>query len=227
MDHPGANLGTEVSEASRLVTRQIISGQLLPGQRIKIRELAAQSGIGPTTMREGVSRLVGCGFVLAFDQRGYRVSELNAADLAVILLLKEALEAALSREALVKADTSWRTNVLGVLHRLERARLSESANADFPWALYEADKAFHFALLSGCGSPLGMRMWSGFYDQCVRYMVATAFSGSVGHFIERVQSIDEHRNLVQAFTAGDGASALEALARHNVKDMAGISLPLA
>src|SRR5881227_3354643 len=56
----------------------ILSTQLLPGQKLHIAGLAKQFSVSLAAVREALSRLVADGLVQASDQRGFRVSPVSA-----------------------------------------------------------------------------------------------------------------------------------------------------
>ena len=65
---------TLADRAAQVVGEEILSGRLAAGSRLHIRQLAERTGIGPTPLREGLSRLLARGLVVAVEQRGFRVA---------------------------------------------------------------------------------------------------------------------------------------------------------
>ena len=72
---------TMASVLADTILRDIVSGALAPGSKLKIRELADRYQAGVIPLREAVSRLAMSGFVEAEDQRGFRVTPVSRADL--------------------------------------------------------------------------------------------------------------------------------------------------
>ncbi len=75
---------------TRLVDR-IQSGELLPGTRLKIEELAVEFGVSRTPVREAISKLTQDGFVVQRHNSGPRVAAFNRRDVAEIIRTNEVL----------------------------------------------------------------------------------------------------------------------------------------
>ena len=97
---------TQAAIAAETISTMILSGDLKGGERLNIRDLVKQTGIGATPLREGVSRLIDRGFVKALDRRGFRVTETSAEDRLVNFMNwapHDPREAALGFDAVHKA----------------------------------------------------------------------------------------------------------------------------
>ena len=84
--HGGEVSGADTlsERAAGMLERDILAGKLLPGSRLAIAELAQHYDIGATPLREGLSRLVSRGLIVAIGQRGFRVASVSREDLADI-----------------------------------------------------------------------------------------------------------------------------------------------
>src|SRR5579863_10461058 len=109
---------TERAESS--LEAAIVKGQLLPGMKLRIAEIAKQFGVSATPMREALSRLVSRGLVVAVGQRGFRVAPTSAEDLADITVTRVALESAALRRAVRVGDARWEGEIISSLHQLKR-----------------------------------------------------------------------------------------------------------
>ncbi|WZB63375.1 GntR family transcriptional regulator [Achromobacter xylosoxidans] len=69
---------TAASALANDIRADIISGHLPPGGRLRIKELCERYGSGAIPLREALSRLATSGFVVAEDQRGFRVADVSA-----------------------------------------------------------------------------------------------------------------------------------------------------
>jgi len=67
----GAGTDTLSERAAGMLERDILAGKLLPGSRLAIAELAQHYDIGATPLREGLSRLVSRGLIVAIGQGAY------------------------------------------------------------------------------------------------------------------------------------------------------------
>src|ERR1700727_1107831 len=77
----------------------IVTGQLRPGARLPIEELAERLEMSPMPIREAVRRLHAAGLVKNIPHRGARVTELSITDLAEVYEARLALEVPAIRHA--------------------------------------------------------------------------------------------------------------------------------
>ena len=61
----------------------ILAGQLRPGQRLKVSELAAEHGVSPNVVREALNRLTGEQLVRAEPKIGFTVTDLSLGGLPI------------------------------------------------------------------------------------------------------------------------------------------------
>src|SRR6185369_8530624 len=65
--------GSQIEDAYRRLRDDIISGALVPAEKLRIEHLRQRYGIGASALREALSRLVSDGLVECEAQRGYWV----------------------------------------------------------------------------------------------------------------------------------------------------------
>jgi DNA-binding GntR family transcriptional regulator len=207
-DPPSSDTLSE--RAANLLQRDILAGHLAPGARLGIVDLAQRYEIGATPLREGLSRLVSRGLIVAIGQRGFRVAAVSEEDLRDITRIRTVVEVEALRLAMTQGGDAWEAEVLAALHRLRRhvermgARFSEGSE-EFD-ALH---KGFHTALLAACGSPRLLAAHGDLYDQAYRYRRVMM------HRIEEAQEfVDSHRMLADRVLARDVAGAQAMLADH-------------
>jgi len=196
--------------AAGLLQRDILAGELAPGARLGIAELAQRYEIGATPLREGLSRLVSRGLIVAIGQRGFRVATVSEEDLRDITRIRTVVEVEALRLAMQEGGDAWEAAILAALHQLRRhvertgSQFSEGAG-DFD-ALH---RGFHTALLAACGSPRLLAAHSDLYDQAYRYRRVMM------HRIEDGEAFFEsHRVLADRVLARDVAGAQAMLADH-------------
>jgi GntR family transcriptional regulator, carbon starvation induced regulator len=211
------NAGDTLSErVAGLVEADIVSGALAPGSRLAIADLAAHYGIGATPVREGLSRLIARGLIVAIGQRGFRVSEISRGDLEDITRLRILIECEALRESMERGDSAWEGAIVAALHRLRRYAEQNSQELREGGAEFDTlHKGFHTALIAECGSPRMLAAHSDLYDQAYRYrriMMRT--------FEEADDFVDSHRVLADLVISRRGAEALEKLAAHLTSTLA-------
>lgn len=196
--------------AAALVQRDIIAGKLAPGTRLGIVELAERYDIGATPLREGLSRLVSRGLIVAIGQRGFRVAPISREDLLDITNTRSVIETEALRLSIKHGGDTWEAGIMTALHRLRR--YTERIGARFREGADELDrlhKDFHTALVAGCGSPRLLAAHSDLYDQAYRYrrvMMRDIPSGA--------QFYEAHRKLADLVLARETKAAQKLLAEH-------------
>jgi GntR family transcriptional regulator, carbon starvation induced regulator len=186
--------GDTLSErAAARIETDIVSGALAPGARLAIADLAAHYGIGATPLREGLSRLLARGLIVAIGQRGFRVAEISRDDLADITRLRVLIECEALRESIARGDGAWEGAVVAALHRLRRYAEQNGEGLREGSPEFDAlHKGFHRSLIAHCGSPRMLDAHSYLYDQAYRYrriMMKT--------FEESEEFVRDHRELAE------------------------------
>jgi DNA-binding GntR family transcriptional regulator len=81
-----------VSQATAALREMIVSGQLLPGQKINQVHVARTLGVSRSPLREALRKLEGEGLARYEINHGYIVTRLNMDELAEILELRDVIE---------------------------------------------------------------------------------------------------------------------------------------
>jgi len=184
--------GTLVEQAVAQIRLDIVTSQFAPNARLGIHLLAERYRIGTTPVREALSRLCAAGFVVAIEQKGFRVADLNRADLEDLVQTREFIEAQALRLAMERGDDRWEADILAALHRLEKfsaargLKAFEKSPADYD----ELHKSFHIALIRACGSPRLLQIHEALYDQTFRYRSFLMSKESRLHTVD-----DEHAKI--------------------------------
>jgi GntR family carbon starvation induced transcriptional regulator len=206
----GAGTDTLSERAAGILERDILAGKLLPGSRLAIAELVEQYDIGATPLREGLSRLVSRGLIVAIGQRGFRVASVSREDLFDITRMRVVVEVEALRLAMANGGDAWEAGILAALHQLRRhiervgVKFREGA-ADFD-ALH---KGFHTSLLEACGSLRLLAAHSDLYDQAYRYRRVMMRGFDSGE-----RFVEAHQKLADRVIARDAAAAQAMLAEH-------------
>ena len=172
--------------------------------------LAERYATSATPLREALNRLVADGLVERREQRGFVVAGISAGDLAEITQTRCWLEEIALRESISAHSTAWEEALVLAHHRLARTPRALSADSfeDNP-AWEPLHRAFHRALISGCGSGWLLGFCDQLADQHHRYRRLSAPRA----FSQRGVS-GEHQALLAAALAGDAATAVALLTAH-------------
>lgn len=158
------------SQAYSRLRGDIISGELEPGQKLKISELRAQYDVGTSPIREALSLLTSDQFVERIDQRGFKVTNVSAGDFDELLKTRCWLEERALRESIANGSSAWEEQVVLAVYRLSRVPRSGPNEDYFTDIGREArHKHFHMSLISACGSSILTMYCDRLYDQAVRY----------------------------------------------------------
>ena len=197
--------------------RDIISGKLVAGQKLRAQELMAAYSVGTSPLREALFQLVSDGLVLSEGQRGFQVANLSNPELLEITEWRAHLECIALSRAIEQGDVEWEAVAVAAFHRLKRLEemeLDEVVMADL-WE--DRHTEFHFALYQGCGSPWLLRFCEMLGEHAQRYRRAFVRYRRITPSI-----MEEHKAILDAAIARrqeEAVGLLDAHIRH-ASDMA-------
>ncbi len=206
---PVATIFETAGEATyRRMHRDLLFGELAPGQRLRLDALRDCYDTSVSTLREVLNRLASDGLILIEPQRGFEVAPVSLADLREIADMRQLLECAALRQSFARGDLEWEARVVGAHHKLaklETDMLAGDRSQTMLWKHY--DREFHVTLISACGSPELLAMHQRIFDRFLRYQVLLVmFRGE--------EAVIEHRELLSAALARDADRAEALLVRH-------------
>lgn len=188
----------------------ILTGRLKPGDKLPFAELGERYEASQGVLREGLSRLVAEGLVIAEPQLGFRVMPLSIADLDDLTSARCEIEGIVLRLSIEHGDLAWEAGIVAAHHRLERTpgkSPDEPEPVNDAWA--EAHGDYHRALLAGCPNERlkSIAMW--LRDSAEVYR---RWSVSLTEHERDVSG--EHRRILQAVLARRADEAVAALTDH-------------
>ena len=190
--------------AYQTLHRMIVTGDLKPGEKLKIEQLRKRLHTGASPIREALSLLTSDNLVERIDQKGFRAAPTNLANFEEILALRCALEEMALHQSLANRTDEWEEQVVLSHHRMVRAMAQSSDD-------FEAmHKAFHMTILSGCAGPILLKFCSQLYDLNIRYRYV---AGRDLNYKQRDAST-EHKAILDAIVAHDAERAATALRTH-------------
>jgi DNA-binding GntR family transcriptional regulator len=193
---------TLAEKAFETLHSAIITGQLRPGTRLPIEELAEVLEMSPMPIREAVRRLDAAGLVENIPHRGARVTELSVTDLAEVYEARLALEVLAIRRA---AERYGLPHEVAARERL--ARLNQMTD-DNSAATSAAHAAFHFALYDAAASAWLLRLIRPVWETSERYCL------EVPQCRQLAARGPEHEAILEACVANDPDRAAVALHDH-------------
>jgi DNA-binding GntR family transcriptional regulator len=190
-DESGAAEPTRVEECLARIRTMVLSGELLPGQKVHQAELADQLGISRIPVREALATLHAEGVLVHKPNTGFTVARFSGEDLSEIYLMRRLLETELLRSLdMAVVD-------LAAMVRINR-QMKAIGSAENRDEYQKLNRQFHFLLFDA--SPLRLirqevsKLWymSGFYRSL--YLYETDSFAHLSH---------EHDNILDAVRARD------------------------
>lgn len=202
---------THVSLITKELRQDIITGQLPPGGKLKVRQLAERFGVGLSPIRESLNRLSREWLVSHNDLRGFTVSAVSERDLDELMKARCWLNERALRESIAHADSAWEESVLLAYHRLSRIpRLNPNPGPMVNPVWEAAHRVFHRSLINGCGSRWVVDICDQLFDVADIYRhIARATPAQA----ER-EGGDEHKPIMEAALAREADRAVDLLMTH-------------
>ena len=137
----------------RTLHQWLTVGRFLPGERLKIRQVATELGVGIMPVRAALQRLAAEGALLDIPNCGMVVPKLNRAQFDDILQTRLLLEGHAAEQG------AFRMSETDISKMAELTKLMASAIASQNAKDYlEANEEFHVTLYRASGSPLLMEL---------------------------------------------------------------------
>jgi DNA-binding GntR family transcriptional regulator len=185
--------------------RVILAGDVPPGTAIPLDEVAALFGVSLIPVRESLKVLIGEGLVEHRPRAGYTVAQLTRTELQELYVARGVLENALLAAAVTVAGPADhrhadRTHVL-----LGQALLDGDHRA-----YHRESRRFHLALLAPARTQRLLRMLESAWNLTEPCRPMAQIPDE-----ERAALHGEHRDMLDAFLARDGARLLAVSAEHH------------
>ena len=191
-------------QAYDILKRQLLSGELRPGERVNEVVMAARLGISRGPLREAIRNLEQEGLLIAAPHRGTFVRRLTQEEAAELQEVRLALETA----AACRLAQRW-TPAAGALleERLDRLRGLHHHNSTLAERM-SADLAFHEAICEASGNETLLQTWRSLIGR-ITMMVLNVGDARMS----QLQDADAHVPLLEAIASGDETIIRETYAR--------------
>lgn len=210
-----ATLSAQVHDRLR---DDIVSGALLPGQRLTLDAMIERYGVGATPLREALNRLSTSALIHGEDRRGFRVAPATVEHLEDILATRLAIEPILLQSAFEMGDLAWEARVLAAFHQLRGTGEMHEPGTHVIRSEWEiAHRAFHASILSSATFRLLLQFQTVLWDHAARYRNLVSSAG-----LEPDVLLQEHSQICDTVLARDADLACLLWKRHIEK--AGLSV---
>lgn len=187
----------------------LLAGRFAPGSKLKLAVLGKRYTASLSVVREALSRLAEQDLVVALPQRGFSVVALGPEDLADLTATRIDLETLAARRSVERGDLAWETALVAAHHMLAgTAAVTPEGEVNEEWI--SAHRAFHGALIAGCGSRRLQGMATSLRDSAELYRI---WSGSLARDHAR-DIAGEHSALLSLAVGRDADGLATALAAH-------------
>jgi DNA-binding GntR family transcriptional regulator len=188
----------------------ILSGEIEPESRLRVEVLRKTFGVGASTVREALSRLLVENLVTTEGQRGFRAAIVSVEDFKNIVEMRALLEARAVRESVLNGDDDWESEFVAAHHRLakietEMAGREEQAVAD--WEIRNRD--FHNAMIGACNNSWLLNFREILYSHSIRYLQIALTDRTIPRDVR-----SEHQAIFDAVIARDADLAERLTTEH-------------
>jgi GntR family transcriptional regulator, carbon starvation induced regulator len=198
-----AALKPQSGNAYDLLRQEILYGDLMPGERLRVAELNERYQFGLTPIREALVRLASEGLVSNESHRGARVRETTMAELADLTETRRSIERLCLTRSMARGDATWEAEIISAMHLLSRAALPTSPDDRATATQWEArHRRFHLSLVSACDSGWLLNFWNTLVDHSERYRkVRLLFHREIAADVRDLNA--EHERIMKAVLARD------------------------
>lgn len=206
---------TLAEQAYQGLKRAIMSGELAPGQALRLEFLKQKYQLSFSPLREALNRLQSERLVDAFALRGFRVSPLSIKEMRDSIDTRIFVDCEALRRSIERASDRWETQIVAALHALEittQRRNGEQADETHYELIEERHLALHQALIAACDSRWLLEFSARLYVQTERYR-RPMLANAAEYGLQRDLS-SEHQEIVAATLNRDDTLATSLLAAH-------------
>jgi DNA-binding GntR family transcriptional regulator len=178
-------------------------GRFVPGERLKIRDVAATLGVGTMPVRAALLRLAAEGALSYSPNCGVSVPKLSRAEFDDVLQNRLLLEGEAAERGALRVSDQDKQALRQLLQQMAHALRLPDAKA-----YLDANETFHLVLYRAAGSPLLMNLittvWLKVGPLSNRLFDDPAAPGVLNH---------AHDDVMQALDAGDATAVRRAIER--------------
>jgi DNA-binding GntR family transcriptional regulator len=192
-----------------LLREDIVSGALVPGQKLKIEMLKERYDMSVGPLREAMSRLAAEHLIEQEGQRGFKVAPMSADDARELGEMRLLVEAEALRRSIPNGGTAWEEKVITTFFRLEQIETGSDFSPATVNSWEALNEAFHNALVAACSSRWLLRTRETMFRHHERYRRLSRMKTNVTRDIHA-----EHKALMKAAIDRDVDEAVRVIKAH-------------
>ena len=187
---------------------KIVNGDIPPGQRIVEGNIAEETGISRSPIREAIRRLGSDGLVSVSPRGGVRVYRATFSDFKYLYECRLSLEPTAAYFAALRINETQKTQLADLMYEMNLAVQKKEIDT-----LKVLSSKFHNMILEISGNPYLIKM--------MKQLIAllTFYRNDVLNIPRRVEEgANEHQAIWQAIQTQDGKAAEESMKTHIQRD---------
>jgi DNA-binding GntR family transcriptional regulator len=178
-----------------LLREIILSGELVPGERLLQEELAERFEVSPTPIREAIQQLIAEGVLIHSPYRGVQVAEVRLEDMHEVYLIRSVTEELATRSSV----PNLRIADVKQLHTYQN-QLRTALRADDLRQVRKLNQELHMLIYRTAEMPLLFQIIRNLWTKSPRdtlYVLPSRAAHAIG----------EHERILEAIDAGDAEQA--------------------
>ncbi len=209
---------TVIENVYAALRTMILSGELAPDSRLRVEEIRARFGVGSSTVREALSRLLADNLVETQGQRGFHVTPVSIDDFSHVCELRSLLESSAVRDSIRNGDDDWEGALVAAHHRLAKIEKTMPGAESEAASEWEArNRAFHDTLVAACTNRWLLNFRDIVYSQSERYRRISITTPRIPRDVRA-----EHQAIFDAAIARDAEEAVRLTVGHISKSIAAL-----
>jgi DNA-binding GntR family transcriptional regulator len=209
--HGALESSSLVELSVRRLREEILSGALVPGERLIEEQLTRRFGISRAPVREALRLLGQQGLVEHLPRRGVRVAQLSRRDVDELFTLRDVLERHALRTALPLTDDRSLTLLGQALETMRKAASTGDLGTE-----NAAHRRFHIEVVALAGHRQLMLVYEPVILKLQLYM-ATNIRREAEVRRTPAQGVQRHQRLFEAIASGDPETAITVLTEHGAR----------
>lgn len=183
---------------------QIIAGTLKPGEKLAVNELALAIGVSLTPLREAIKLLAAEHLIEVMPNRGARVAPITSEQTRALFEVIAGMESLAAELATLRMNDAERAHLTD-LHAQMRSHFDDPS----PVRYFDSNRQIHDAVVEYARNPILTEQRSKLAQQAARVrFFALQNTG------RRKEAMQEHEELMQAFSARDPDAARRIWRKH-------------